>query len=232
MTWYTVMGTAATFGFLLPIAIIIRLRLYTCPALLVLMLNYSLSFIFNLMTCGILPVSASFQRAFGITTNILDTPMMLIVLLFFCSAPWKMRMLRFSLIAFIAYELVILFTKGFTIDSVVYILGPGVGLIVIYSFVLFVQQIKDTIVHNKRTGRSLMIASIFFSYGSYAFIYLFYYIEKTNEVRDVFLLFFIASTISAVLMSFGLVFVNKRLTDLKELKNTRRELQMFFSPTT
>ena len=74
-----------------------------------------------------------------------------------------------------------------------------------------------------------MIVAILFSYGSYGFIYLVYYVENTSAVSDVYLLFFMSSIISSTAMSIGLVFVSRRLKDLEDLKLTRKELQMFFN---
>jgi hypothetical protein len=73
-----------------------------------------------------------------------------------------------------------------------------------------------------------MLVAILFSYGCYALIYYFYYIQLTPAVGDVFLLYFISTFISSVLMTIGLQLIKNRMKQLQEVRNTRRELAMFF----
>jgi EamA domain-containing membrane protein RarD len=107
-------------------------------------------------------------------------------------------------------------------------MGPGLILILIYTFYLFARHIKITVEFGKNAGRTLMLVSILFAYGCYAIVYYFYYILKTQEVKDVFFLYYITSFVSAVIMTVGLHLIRRRMRELQEVKNTRRELAMFF----
>ena len=73
-----------------------------------------------------------------------------------------------------------------------------------------------------------MLVAILFAYGCYALIYYFYYIQLTPAVADVFLLYFISTFVSSVLMTIGLQMIKNRMKQLKEVKNTMRELAIFF----
>jgi hypothetical protein len=60
-------------------------------------------------------------------------------------------------------------------------------------------------------------------------VYYFYYIQHTPFVDDVLLLYFISTFVSSVLMCIGLQLTSKRMRELQEVKNTRKELAVFFN---
>ena len=82
----------------------------------------------------------------------------------------------------------------------------------------------------KGAGKTLMITSILFAYGCYFLVYLFAYIYVQNNSNkgDVFIIYYVASIIFSVLMSAGLIWVKKRLREIKEEQTTRKELNIFF----
>jgi hypothetical protein len=94
---------------------------------------------------------------------------------------------------------------------------------------LFSQYVKLTIEKNKAWGRTLMVTSILFAYCCYAMIYFIYYIQKTSAVADVFIIYYIVSIISSILMSIGLLWVYNRSKQIKEVQLTRKELALFFN---
>lgn len=194
-----------------------------------LLVYYILTTLYNMMYLNLLPLPGGFRSAFGMFTNYLDAPLMMTALLFFCPNKQKQNKVYLLGAAFIAYEAVITIMYGFKSEAVVYILGPGIFLILAYSGFLFVRQVKFTIIHGKNTGRTLMLASILFVYACYSLIYYFFYIQKTNFIADTYLLYFLASTFSSILMCIGLVLANKRLKKLDDLKITRKELHLFFN---
>jgi hypothetical protein len=229
MSWNEVVGIASTFTLLVPVILIILYRLYSNRSLQALLVYYFLSAVYNLMLQGILPASNELRVFFGTLNNYLDAPLMMFFLMFFCTDKWKIRAIQCILLVFLAYEVVIAFAFGFALEANVYILGPGISIILIISGVLFVRQIKRTIVLSKGLGKTLMLASIIFSYGCFGLIYLFHYIEKMKNVGDIFLIYFIASFIASMTMMAGIMLIRKHLNDLKEIKLARRELQVFFN---
>ena len=107
-------------------------------------------------------------------------------------------------------------------------MGPGIILLLVYSLYLFVINIKNTIVQGKGVGKTLMITSILFAYGCYFLVYLFAYIQKTSNKADVYIIYYLTSIIFSVLMSAGLIWVKRRLREIKEVQTTRKELNIFF----
>lgn len=227
MKWYAVMSIASTFAFLLPVGIILYRRLYTCPSLLILLIYFLLGCFDNVFT-NYLPVAKSFSKAFGIVDNFLDIPMMLAILLFFSASKWKTQTIQITLLLFVVFEAVVILLNGFNRNSVIYIVGPGIILIIGYSLTFFVQFIKYAIRSNKMMDKTLMISGIFFYYGSNAFIYFFNYTQKANSINDIFLLYYVSCIILSILISIGLIIAAKRLHNLKALKITRKELQMIY----
>ncbi|HEU4632625.1 MAG TPA: hypothetical protein VFS22_01490 [Flavisolibacter sp.] len=228
MNWNTLVGVTATVSLFLPVAAILYYKLYQHRSLAALLISYLITALYNLMSEGLIPLSASFQRGFGVVNNYLDIPLMLTALLFFCPIKQKQRTVHIITAVFIAYEIVIACLFGLNPKAVIYIMGPGLALILIYSFYLFARHIKITVEFGKNAGRTLMLVSILFAYGCYAIVYYFYYILETQAVADVFTLYYITSFVSAIIMTIGLHLIRRRMRQLQEVKNTRRELAMFF----
>ncbi|HEU0111879.1 MAG TPA: hypothetical protein VFQ73_13470 [Flavisolibacter sp.] len=229
MNWNTFIGVTATISMFLPVAAIVYYRLYNHRSLAALMVSYISTAVYNLMSEDVIHIPQGYLQNFGVVNNYLDIPLMLTALLFFCPIKQKQRTVHIVTIVFVSYELLIAILFGFNPKAVVYIMGPGLALILVYAFYLFVRHIKMTIEFGKNAGRTLMLVSILFAYGCYALVYYFYYIQKTPAVTDVFLLYFISTLVSSIIMTIGLHLIRRRLKELQEIKNTRRELALFFN---
>jgi len=228
MIWYNLLGYICIVSMFLPLGVIILNRFYIHRSLAALFLYFLFTAVYNMMDSGILPASKIFQRNFGILTNYLDVPLMMSALLFFCPSKRKQRNIFFLIGGFILYEFIITLIIGYRPLSVVYIMGPGILVVIGYTFYLFVRQVKFNIMHRKNQGRIVILAAILFAYSCYSLIYYFYYILRTPYKEDTLLLYHLASTISSVLISIGLHLMRKRMKELQSLRVTRKELAMFF----
>jgi hypothetical protein len=228
MNWNTIIGVAATITMFVPAIAIVYNKLYQHRSLAALLISLLSTGIYNLFSENILPASPKFLDVFAVINNYLDIPLMLTALLFFCPIKQKQRAVHIVTAIYVAYEIVIACIFGLSPKAIVYIMGPGLTLILIYSFYLFIRHIRITVEFGKNAGRTLMLVAILFSYGCYALIYYFYYIQLTPAVGDIFLLYFISTFISSVLMTIGLQLIKNRMKQLQEVRNTRRELAMFF----
>jgi hypothetical protein len=229
MKWNAIPGIACLLAFLLPIAVIVYNRYFTHRSLSALLIYYIISFFNVIIVLDFLPVSEPVASGFHIISNYLIVPIMLTALLFFCPIKQKQHFVNLLSFIFIAYEIVITIIYGFNPTSVAFILGPGLLVILCYTFVLFIRQVKFTILHGKNQGRTVMLASIFFAYACYSLIYYFYFIQKTPDTKDTLLIYFISSFIGSILMALGLHLMRKRMKELKSVQLTRKELAMFFS---
>jgi hypothetical protein len=213
----------------LPVALIVGFRLFSNRSLLMLAVYYFLTAVYNLMVQDYLPVPQQVRIFFGTMNNYLDAPLMLMFLMFFCTDKVRSKAMHITLYGLAAYELVIVLLYGFHRDANVLILGPGILAVLVFSIAFFVKQIKWTILMGKGVGKTVMLASVVFAYGCFGIVYVFHYINKMSNLADIFLIYFISSFISTLLMARGLVLIRRHLNELKEVQVARRELQVFFN---
>lgn len=229
MRWNALLGGTSTLLYLLPIVFLITWRLYCNRSLLALLIFFTVSFLDNLISEGWLPVSINLRRDFHTLSSYLDAPLMLIVLLFFCIQQWKRQMILITLAALLIYEISVATVFHFSARSVKMVLGPGILVILLFSFLFFLQQVKQTITRNRRSGNTVLNAAILFAYGCYALLYVFYHLLQTTAVEDVFLLHHITSIIFCISATTGLYYVRQKAKELEDLKITRKELALFFN---
>jgi hypothetical protein len=229
MNWNTIAATASTIALFVPVLLIISFRLFKTGSLFFLSLYYLSTGVFNLMSMGLLNVSAATRNTFGTLNNYMDAPLMFLVLLFFGFEKWHSKVLYATLALFVAFEAVVFYYFGLSGRSSTYILGPNVLFLLTYSIFFFLHYGKISIVHGKGTGKTFMLVSILFSYGCFGVIYYLYYIEKHPRVDHIFLIYYIVTCISSILMCIGLVWVHRRSKKIQEIQLTRKELTLFFN---
>lgn len=229
MNWHTILGITATTVFFLPAAVILYNYLHRHHCLAALLASYLLTGFFNLMELQVITTPPTLVHYFGLACNYLDGPLLLFALQFFCPTRAQQKPLRYLLVGFVAYEAIITLLVGFRTQAVVFIIGPGILLVLVYAFYLFARQMKITVAYRKNSGRAVMLIAILFAYSCYAFLYIMYYVLKTPYASDVFLIYYIANLISATVMATGLHLIRRRLHELREVKNMRRELTVFFN---
>ena len=228
MNLNAILGILCAIAFLLPALIILSSRLLINISLISLVIYFLLVMTCTLMSEKVIIVNRETQRNLGVINNYLDVPLMLTAMLMFCAEKWKQQVIVTSIITFGIYEFIIFFQYKLEPVSSKYIMGPGILLILIYSLYLFIMNIKNTIVQGKGLGKTLMITSILFAYGCYFLVYLFAYIQKTTDRKDLFIIYYISSIIFSLLMSAGLIWIKRRLREIKEVQTTRKELSIFF----
>ena len=211
MNWHSYISIISAIALSLPVILIIWFRLYTNKSFLALGIHYLLAFIYNLMTAGLLPATISLRRNVAITNNFADVPLLLIFLLFFTSS-WRLsKQLVAGLGAFIVFELISIIITGFSITSTTIVLGPGILIIVSFSFYFFLKhiQVQDS---PAEAGKIVMLSSLLFSYGIYSMIYIFHYILKLPYIEDVFLVYYLVTIIASCAMATGIWFERKKIT--------------------
>lgn len=231
MNWNVFLGLVSTFLFLLPAVIVATSGLHINKSLLALGIYFLLNAINGFMGEGLVPVSKPLSNGFATFINYTDTPLMLVTMLLFCHTPQKRRIINALLVLTLVYEGIIFVQHGLAAVSSVYVSGPGLLLVFVCGIYFFVAQLRQTIRFGKGLGRTLISAAIFFTYGSYGIIYYFYYIQRSPDVGDVFLLYYFSSMVFCLLISVGLLQLRRMHKKVQQLLLVRRELRMFFSPT-
>ncbi|HMC99428.1 MAG TPA: hypothetical protein VKH37_04715, partial [Ferruginibacter sp.] len=102
MNWNAIFGIVSITAFLLPVVVILYYKFYKHRSLAALMANYMIMALYNMMEQNFIPVSTVFRSNFGILANYLDTPLMMMALLFFCPNKQKQQKVYFLAILFIA----------------------------------------------------------------------------------------------------------------------------------
>jgi len=228
MNWKEMMGFISTIVFLVPVLIIFLLRLNRFKCFLAAGIYYLLGFCNSLLKEGYLNTPKEFNKVFEIGYNLLDMPLMFIFLAYFSTSIDLGKKIRMSVLAFLVFELAIVLIYGYNKEALTIIMAPGLAAVLFFTALFFARQIKITIQHQKATGKALMLSSLLFGYGCYALIYVMYYLIQTQDVSDIFVMYFIVTVLSAVLLSIGMIIENKRIRKLKELKLVRKELSMVY----
>jgi hypothetical protein len=234
MTWNSVMGFISSVALFLPVVLILAFRLGRYRSFPALLIYYILVFIYNLFTERYINVDHNFVHYWGLSNNLLDAPLMLFFLTYFSPSPTLTKQMRMLILGLLVFDAIIIGLKGFNINSLTIIMAPGLLIVFAFCLYFFVRQSKITIMHRKATGKALIAASLLFAYGCYEIIYLMYYVfNKTliSSVDDTFLVYFLVTTFSSILICLGIIIERKRIQKLHELKLTRKELSMVYKET-
>ena len=223
----TLFGLSSVICFSLPILVILLFRLYRQTSLIALLLYYFLT-IAHCLTAESIPPVPDFVSSWDVVYSLVEIPLILSSLLFFCHARQRQQIMQKIIVAFVVYEAAIALYFKFTPQALLFVTAPGLLIVVGYTTFLFLRQLKFTMMHGKNLGRVLMLGAILFAYGTYFLVFYTYFIQKQLDVTSLYSLYFISSTIASVLMSVGLFMMRFRIRELQELKVVRKELQMVF----
>jgi len=220
-------GLTSILCFGLPVLAIVLFKLYRHTSLIALAVYYLLTIVHCLYADKIPPVP-NFVNKLDRAYSYVEMPLMLTSLLFFCHARQRQQIMQKIIMAFMCYELLIAAYFKFSAEGTMYIVAPGLMVVLGYTMFLLLRQLKFTIMHGKNIGRVFMLAAILFSYTAYALVFYTYFIQKQPEINGLYSLYFISSTVASILMAIGLYLMRHRIKELQELKVVRKELQMVF----
>jgi hypothetical protein len=228
MTWFNVVGLISAIALFLPIITILSFRLAWYKSFPALLAYYMLVSCHTLLTLDFINAGKSLIYYYGLTNNFLDAPLMLSFMTYFSKTALFRKRMKFIIPGFILFEIIVIAIYGYNIHAATIVMAPGLLLVLGFSFLFFIHQAKITIIHQKAAGKALIVASLLFAYGGYSFIYVVYYLLKTPYKTDTFLVYFLITIISSLLISAGIIFERKRVRQLTELQTTRKELKVIY----
>ena len=228
MNWFNVVGMIATFSLFLPVIIILVFRLAWYKSFPALLVYYVITFGYNLFALGYFKIDKVFMGYYGTLNNLLDAPLMLSFMTYFSQTALFRKKMKLLIPVFLLFETIVIAIYGFNTNATIIVLGPGLVLVLCFSLLFFIHQAKITIVHQKAAGKALIAASLLFAYGGYSFIYVVYYLLKTPYKTDTFLVYYLISIFSSLLISAGIIFERKRVKELMELQTARKELKVIY----
>ena len=229
MNWQALLGTISTFTLFAPVTLVIVYGLYKHRSFLALAIYFFVTGMYNLTQLNILPTPKNFNYYFGLVTNLLDAPLMLIFLCSFSTSAAMVNRISYAIYAFVAYEIIMIAIWGMNLKTVTAILGPGIVIILLPTLFFFSRQIKLIVTFQKGMSKTLMISSVLLAYMLYGLVYLFYYVLDTPDKGDTILMYYIACLFSTIIMCIGLFSQNKRIKKINEIKHTRKELAAIYS---
>ena len=224
MSWNSTLGLISSVALFLPVLFILVFKLGGYKTFPALMIYYLTVFGYNLLSLNYIHPGENVTYFWGITNNLLDAPLMLSFLTYFSTSPALRHQMKIIIVAFIGFELIILLWKGLTVEAITIIMGPGLAIVMGYCLYFFVRQSKVALLNGKTMGKAIMLASLVFAYGCYALIYLIYYVFRSPYIDHTFLIYFLVTTFSSLLLCTGLIIERKRINKLNEAIIARKEL--------
>ena len=228
MNLFNIMGLVSTLALALPITTLLTSKLAWYRSFPALFFYYLVLLSYNLIFLGYIDAGKNFQHYHGVVNNLLDTPLILVFLLYFSKTVYFRKKLIIAILTFIAFEILILAIYGFNARATTIILAPGLLLVLTISLLFFIHQVKIAVVYHKAVGKAIMVAALLFAYVGYCFVYSVFYLVKPVYKNDAHLVFFLITIFSSIAMATGIFIERLRVRQLVELKTTREELKSIY----
>jgi hypothetical protein len=228
MTLFNLMGLVSTVALALPIIVLLTTKLILYRSFPALFFYYLFVLSFNLVLLGYIRIDGNFKFYLGVTCNLLDTPLILIFLLYFSKTQAFRKKLLITILSFVVFEIIIVAIYGFNTKSTTIILAPGLAISLVISLLFFIHQVKIAVVYHKAAGKAIMVASLLFAYVGYSFVYSVFYLIKPVYKDDAHLVLFLITIFSSIAMATGIFIERKRVGQLLELQTTREELKAIY----
>lgn len=229
MNLFKLLGLISTFALLVPLVMLLATRLTFYKSFPFLFVYYLILFTFNLLVLQYIQIPVDFKRYHGILNNLLDAPLMMGFLMYFCRTPQLKKTLKFALIGFLLFEVCVLVLYGYSRQASVIISGPGLLLVSVFALLFFIHQVKIAVVYHKAAGKALIIASVLFAYIGFTYVYVVFYFLNKSYQQDAHIVFFLITIFSSISISIGIGLERKRVRQLTELKTTREELKQLYA---
>ena len=228
MNLFEIMGLVSTVALALPIIALIVSKLAWYRSFPALFFYYVLVISYTASLLGYINTSSDYRYYHGVTCNFLDTPLILLFLLYFSKTIYFWKKLQIAALVFIAFEVIVIAMYGFNTKATTIVLAPGLILTLVISLLFFIHQVKISVVYHKAAGKAVMISSVLFAYVGYCFVYVVYYVIKPVYKDDAHLVYFLITIVSSTAMSVGVFLEKSRVKQLAELKTTREELKAIY----
>jgi hypothetical protein len=228
MTLFNLIGSISAIALSLPVIMLLTTRLAWYKTFPALFIYYTCILAYIILLLGYADLGENFMYNLGVLNNFLDTPLMLLFLIYFSKTPSFRKKLFFGLLAFAVFEVVSIIIYGFSLQAITIILAPGLLTVLVITTVFFIHQVKIAVMYHKAVGKAVMVASLLFAYVGYCFVYTVFYLIKPVYKDDAHLVYFLITIVSCILMAAGIFIERKRVNQLAELKTTRQELKAIY----
>lgn len=192
---YQIVSVLAVGLYFVPMLIVIGKKLWSAVPFRLFALYWLVCAFANLIE--FIPLSTYAMELYTVIYNLLDIPLLLTVFYFSTSSPVIKKFTRIIAPAMLAVGLVNCIIRGFTADSLEYVLGGELLIVlgvIIWEIILKLQQIRLT---GHAKGMLLICAALLFEYGTFVVIYIFdYFLPGTSASSDNFLVYYLSSLVA------------------------------------
>jgi hypothetical protein len=225
-----VLNLMVTIALIAPITIILTSRLLKKKTFALLAVYYFITFAFNLMILEFIKATPVMINNSAIINNLLDGPLMLGFMLVLVPKSREKRIITGLILCLLIYNTTVFAITGFTNTTVQICLGPSLIICFIFSVRYFLYYTKINLRRqgNNVNGKALISGALVAMYAAYLFVFLIYYVIKTNTIVDAYIIYCLITMFSVGCMSFGLVREIIRLRKIDEVQTTRKELAILY----
>ncbi len=168
----------------------------------------------SLTSKEVINTPASTKYTLNTLSALLQPPFMLLFLLYFAQHEQMKKTMKVSVLFLLITGVLILSKKEIQDAAAPVLLGIGLVLVLIFSIIFFIHQVKANVNQRAETGKSFMISGVLFGYFCYIFIFVIHYIFRSNNTEDLITLFEIGTFISTLLIILGIL-LNKPIPQEK-----------------
>jgi small-conductance mechanosensitive channel len=221
-----ILNLLVTIALIAPITIILSSRLLKKKTFIFLAFYYFITFAFNLMLLEFIRATPVVIKNSAIINNLLDGPLMLGFMLVLVPKNREKRVLIGLILCLLIYNATVLAVTGFTITTIQICLGPSLAICFIFGLRYFLYYTKTNLRRpgTNVNGKALISGALVAMYAAYIFVFLFYYLLRTNPIIDAYIIYCSITIFSVGFMSIGLYREILRLRKIDEVQTARKEL--------
>jgi drug/metabolite transporter (DMT)-like permease len=166
----------------------------------------------------------------AIINNLLDGPLMLAFMLVLVPKQREKRMVIGLILCLLIYNTTVFAVTGFTNTTIQICLGPSLLICLILSVRYFLYYTKTNLRRpgSNVNGRSLISGALVAMYAAYIFVFLIYYVLRTNPIVDAYIIYCLLTIFAVGCMSVGLYREILRMRKIEEVQTTRKELAILY----
>lgn len=228
MRLYDLMGLISTIALWIPILLLLVYKLAWYRSFPALLGYLAILCAHNLLLIEFLAPSASVIRFAESAFYFLAAPLTLLFMTYFCRTAAMRKKIHITILAILIFQVVVGSVYGFNDNAFSILAIPGLGISLIAGVLFFARQVKMTIVFQKGLGKAFLVSAMLFASIGITYIYLVRFYANPEYRYDAQLILFMVCLLLGVGLTVGLLFEQKRVKELEELRIAREELKEIY----
>jgi hypothetical protein len=216
-----IMAAITIILFFIPIAIVLLRKLWADKFLRLYSIYSVIEGLVNLLDY-IPGIPNGFIAQVNIVYNMLDFPMMLF-LVYHIAAPEKFKQfIKVSIGLYLLFQLYYVFKLGIQYDAIKFPMGLGLLLLIGSVLWMLATYLQHPDLQNRQKVYMVILAAIFFDYGTFVVIYIFDYFmgDTSGANKDNLILYYASSIVGMLITIAGLLLIRNK----PKAKKPRQEI--------